>query len=172
VTGRHLTTAVTLAVLCVILVIALVVGFNAMFAPLPTDEEPGATASPSCTEAPVKKGQRLTIRQVTVNVYNGGTRQGLAGQTMDALRGRGFRGGEIGNAPSGTKVRRVQVWIAPDEEDAGRLVARQFGKRTPVEVREDDLANGVDVVVGNTYRSLKKAPRSVLVRQAPDDGCP
>ena len=41
---RHLTTAVTLAVLCVILAIGAVVGFNALFAPLPGDDtEPSVT---------------------------------------------------------------------------------------------------------------------------------
>lgn len=171
-TGRHVTTAITMLVLCMILVIAGVVGFNALFAPLPgSDEEPSATPSESCAVEPVKEGRRLRSRQVVVNVFNAGTRGGLAGTTMDALRGRGFRGGTIGNAPDGTKVRRVQVWIAEGEEDAGKLVARQFGPKTPVLTRENDIVDGIDVVVGNNFRALKRAPRSIKVKQEVEGTC-
>ena len=170
-TGRHVTTAVTLVVLCMILVVAAVVGFNALFAPLPGDDEPAAAPSESCAVEPVKEGRRLRSRQVVVNVFNAGTRAGLAGTTMDALRARGFRGGTIGNAPDGTKVRRVQVWVAAGEEDAGRLVARQFGRRTPVKTQDDDAVDGIDVVVGNQLRSLKPAPRSVKVQVEVEGTC-
>lgn len=170
-TGRHVTTAVTMVTLCVILAIGAVVGFNTLFAPLPGDDEPAAAPTPSCVVEPVKRGKRLRTGQVVVNVFNGGTRAGLAGQTMDALRGRGFRGDQIGNAPDGTKVRRAQIWVEDGEEDAGRLVARQFGRGTRVVTPEEDLANGVDVVVGNGYRGLVRAPRSVVVKQAPEGGC-
>jgi hypothetical protein len=119
----------------------------------------------------VKEGRRLRSRQVVVNVFNAGNRGGLAGTTMDALRRRGFRGGTIGNAPDGTKVRRVQVWIAEGEEDAGRLVARQFGPRTPVLTPDDDIVAGVDVVVGNAFRALKRAPRSIKVEREVEGTC-
>jgi hypothetical protein len=169
---RHLTTAVTLAVLCVILAIGAVVGFNALFAPLPGDDtQPSVTPTETCAVEPVKKGKRLRAGQVVVNVFNGGDRAGLAGQVMDALRGRGFQGGQIGNAPDGTKLRRVQIWAAAGEEDAARLVARQFGPRTPVETPAEDIADGVDVILGNGYRALARAPRFVLVKQTPDGGC-
>ena len=171
-TGRHVTTAITMLVLCMILVIAGVVGFNTLFAPLPgSDEEPSATPSESCAVEPVKRGRLLRSRQVVVNVFNAGTRGGLAGTTMDALRERGFRGGTIGNAPDGTKVRRVQVWIAEGEEDAGKLVARQFGPKTPVLTPENDIVDGIDVVVGNNFRALKRAPRSIKVKQEVEGTC-
>jgi hypothetical protein len=163
-TTRHLTTAVTLVVLGVILVVAAVVGFNALFAPLPGAEEtPAASPSASC-EPTGKKRERLRSNEVTVNVYNAGTRSGLAGATVDAFRARGFQGGLIGNAPSGTKVRRAQVWVAEGEEAAGRLVARQLGPRTPVVTPDEDLADGIDVVIGNGFRALVRAPRSILVK--------
>lgn len=170
-TGRHVTTAITMLVLCMILVIAGVVGFNALFAPLPGSDEPVATPSESCAVEPVKEGRRLRSRQVVVNVFNAGNRGGLAGTTMDALRQRGFRGGTIGNAPDGTKVRRVQVWIAEGEEDAGRLVARQFGPKTPVLTPDDDIVAGIDVVVGNGFRALKRAPRSIRVEREVEGTC-
>lgn len=171
-TGRHVTTAITMVVLCLIVAVAAVVGFNALFAPLPgMDEEPAAAPSETCAVEPVDKGRRLHSRQVVVNVFNAGTRAGLAGATMDALRARGFRGGTIDNAPEGTSVRRVQVWAAPGEEDAGRLVARQFGRRTPVTTPEVDPVAGIDVVVGDRFRTLRRAPRSVEVRQEAESTC-
>ncbi|HEX4976666.1 MAG TPA: LytR C-terminal domain-containing protein [Nocardioides sp.] len=170
-TGRHVTTAVTMVVLCMIVVVAAVVGFNTLFAPLPGDDEPAAAPSPTCAVPPAKEGRRLRSGQVVVNVFNAGTRGGLAGTTLDALRERGFRGGTIGNAPEGTKLRRVQVWVTEGEEDAGRLVARQFGRRTPVVTPDTDLVAGVDVVVGNKFRSLAPAPRSVKVRQEAEGTC-
>jgi hypothetical protein len=172
VTKRHLTTAVTLAVLCGLLLIGAVVGFNALFAPLPgSDNQPSAAESPTCDLPSVKRGQRLRSNEVTVNVFNAGTRAGLAGATVDAFRARGFQGGEIGNAPAGSKVRRAQVWVAPGEEAAGRLVARQIGPRTPVVTPDQDLADGVDVLVGNGFRgSLVRAPRSIVVK-VPVSGC-
>jgi hypothetical protein len=164
-TGRHITTAVTMAVLVGILVLGMVIGFNQLFAPLPGSENtPAAEPSPTCTEAPPEKGERLRTREVRVNVFNAGTRAGLAGGTIDAFRSRGFQGGEIGNAPEGTKVKRVQVWIQEGEEDAGRLVARQIGKKLRAMKVDEDLAPGVDVVVGNKFRSLVKAPRSIPVK--------
>lgn len=170
-TGRHVTTAITMVVLCMVLVIAAVVGFNALFAPLPGDDEPAAAPSDSCEVEPVPEGRRLRTRQVVVNVFNAGSRAGLAGSTMDELRRRGFRGGTIGNAPDGTKLRRVQVWVEKGEEDAGRLVALQFGPKTPVITPDTDLADGIDVVVGNNLRGLKRAPRSIKVEEEVQGTC-
>jgi LytR cell envelope-related transcriptional attenuator len=164
-TTRHVTTAVTLVALCVIVMIGAVVGFNALFAPLPgAEDEPSAAVSSSCDAPSAKKRERLRSAEVTVNVFNAGTRSGLAGATVDAFRARGFRGGLIGNAPSDTKVRRAQVWIVEGEEHAGRLVARQLGPRTPVVTEEEDLGDGVDVLVGNGFRALVRAPRSIVVK--------
>lgn len=171
-TGRHVTTAITMVVLCMILVVAGVVGFNTLFAPLPgSDDEPSAAPSESCAVDPVKEGRLLRSRQVVVNVFNAGDRGGLAGTTMDALRARGFRGGTIGNAPEGTAVRRVQIWVADGEEDAGRLVAQQFGPKTPVITPDDDMVAGIDVVVGNRFRALKRAPRAIKVEREVEGTC-
>ena len=165
--SRHITTAITLVVLVGILVLGLVVGFRELFAPLPSDEgDPAAAASPSCEPQSVRPGQRLRTRQVTVNVFNAGNRSGLAADTMATLERRGFRPGEVGNAAGRSGVRRVQVWVVKGEETAGRLVARNFGPKVKVvRVRpKKDLADGVDVVVGNNLNRIGPAVRSVKVR--------
>jgi hypothetical protein len=172
-TSRHLTTAVTMAVLCGIVVLGAVVGFNTLFAPLPgAEDEPAAAESPTCDPNQVKDGERLRSSQVTVNVYNAGDRAGLAGAVSDSFRSRGFVTGQIGNAPSGSKVVRAQVWVAEGEEGAGRLVARQIGPRVPVITPDEDLADGIDVLVGNRFRGLaKSAPRSIVVKSDQTSNC-
>ena len=165
--SRHVTTAVTLLVLVGILALGLFVGFRELFAPLPgADDEPVAAPSPTCETQDVQPGQRLRSQQVVVNVFNGGTRAGLASQTLDTLRRRGFKAGEVGNASGDNGVKRVQVWIVAGEETAGRLVARNFGPKVRVVTREadEDLADGVDVVVGNALRRIGPTVRTIRVR--------
>jgi hypothetical protein len=159
---RHLTTAITLLVLVTILVTGVVIGVDKLFAPLPSSEQPVATPSPTCTLRTVRKGQRVIPRQVQVSVFNGGDRAGLAGETMKSLSSRGFRRGEVGNAPSNVKVRRVQVWTTLRNDDGARLVARQFGRTTKVRITRTDLGPGVDVVVGDSFRKLAKGKRFVV----------
>lgn len=163
-TGRHLTTAVTLLVLCGILVVGAVVGFRTMFSPIPGGG-PFAHASPSptCTVKSVNKGQRIRSRQVMVSVFNAGTQAGLADKTLHALERRGFRTGQTGNAPRKVKVRFVQVWTTKKKDATAMLVARQFGHHALIKVSKTDLGEGVDVVVGNDFRGLKKAPRALTV---------
>ena len=157
--SRHLTTAVTLLVLVGILVLGVVVGVRELFAPLPGSEgasgEPAAEQTESCD--PSGKPDRLTSREVLVNVFNGCNRAGLAGQASNA---------------SGTGVRRVQVWVVEGEEDAGKLVARNFGPRVPVKTVQGakDLGDGVDVVVGNRLGPLARPVRAIKV-EADEGAC-
>jgi hypothetical protein len=164
-TRRHLTTAITLIVLVGILVVGVVMGVNALFAPLP-GEEPTATPSPTCSTQSFKKGQRIRSRQVQVSVFNGGTRAGLADRIQQSLVRRGFRRGSVGNAPEGVKVKVAQVWTTQRNDFAARLVARQFGRKTKVRVTSRNLGPGIDVVVGNDFEDLVKAKRVIVVRRA------
>ncbi len=170
--SRHVTTAVTLLVLVGILALGLYVGFRELFAPLPGSEEEPQAAEPtaSCETAGLQPGDRLRTREVLVNVFNAGTRAGLASGTMDALARRGFREGEVANTSTGGRVKRVQVWIVEGEEAAGRLVARNFGPKVKVRTRgaEDDLGDGVDVVIRTEIGRLAPPVRSVRIRD--DEG--
>jgi hypothetical protein len=161
---------VTLAALVTLLVIGSVVGWRALTAPLPEEPEPAAVPSGCASEVPA--GARVRIRDVRVSVYNAGTREGLAGKVQRQLVRRGFLEGEVGNAPEERRdVRRVTVY-APDAQDpAARLVARQFGKQTPVKVARNNLGPGVDVVIGDDFwRLASGAPKQVTARVA-GSGC-
>ena len=169
-THRHLTTAVTLLVLVCILVLGVLLGVKTLFAPLPGSDKATATPSPSCSPKSVKKGQRIRSTQVQVSVFNGGTRSGLADETMRLLARRGFTQGDIGNAPTDAKVSRVRVLTTEKNDMAAALVARQFGRTTRVIVTDTDLGPGIDVIVGNKFGKLAKAKR-VLVAQSSSSVC-
>lgn len=160
---RHLRTAVTLLVLVAVLVVGALVGIRSLLAPLPGDK---TAVTPSCSTKSLRKGQRIATRQVQVSVYNAGTRAGLADETMRVLTGRGFRRGEVGNAPGGSRVRVAQIWTTRQKDAAARLVALQFGPEIKVETKKVDLGPGVDVVVGNDFRRLAPAKRAVVVRNS------
>lgn len=162
--GRHVTTGVTLVVLLGILALGAAYGAQALFAPIP-DKEPAADAA-GCVTQRIEKGQRISAGQVEVSVFNAGTRSGLADQTLLALTQRGFTEGDAGNAPDGTRVRRAQVWTTERNDVAARLVARQFGRGTPVRTVRTDLGPGVDVVVGDRLRRLPRARSSLVVTRA------
>jgi len=167
---REVTTALTMLALTGILVVGAVWGWRSLFAEVPggglTTAEPG----PSCSTEQVKAGGKIRAKQIRVSVFNGGTRTGLAGDTLDALMERGFIGGDLGNAPSDVKVRGVQVWSTIENDPTARLVALQFGKDVEVRFSDEDLGPGVDVIVGDRYRSLAPAPTSIRV-QDPIEFC-
>lgn len=161
-THRHLLTGVTLLVLCGVLGLGFLLGYQSLFSPLPKSVASSQPSS-SCTSAPIRNS-RLRASAVQVSVFNAGDRSGLAGDTLVRLTKRGFRPGDVGNAPTGTKVRRVQVWATTAKDPAAVLVARQFGKKTAIRVTTQNLGPGVDLIIGNKlHRLAKKAPRSVRV---------
>lgn len=164
--GRRLTTGITLLVLIGLLFLGAAWGWKALFAEVPGGSLLGGEPVPTCSPERVKAGQKIRARDVRVSVFNAGSQSGLASETLDVLRKRGFRPGDAGNAPSDIKVRRVQVWSTIEDDPAARLVARQFGKKVKVRYADEDLGLGVDVVVGNKFKGrLVKAPRKLEVKK-------
>lgn len=142
-------TALTLAVLCLLLVVAAIWGWNATTKPLPAKVD-----SPICVTTPVSAGSDLYRQQVTVSVYNAGQRDGLAGRTMQLFVDAGFSEGTSGNARS-AKVRRVAIWTTEPESPAVQLVASYL---PGVEIeRRDGIGAGVTVLVGDDFGSTKLA---------------
>lgn len=137
----------TLVALALLLVGAAAWGWQAFTAPLPVEEE-----VPICVDTEVAAGETVTRDQVVVSVFNGSTRNGLAGATRDLLEERGFVPGETGNAPSPSET---TVIVSSDKQNpAARLVRRQFkgAKIAPGE----DLGVGVVVIVGEDYAGLRR----------------
>jgi hypothetical protein len=139
--------ALTLLVLIALLVVAGVWGWQAATKPFPSSEP-----APLCTDVTVLTGTQVFRDQVAVSVYNGSDRSGLASATMEQLEERGFVGADSGNAPA--KVDGVEIWSDEPRNAAVRLVARQFkGARI---VSGEQLGRGVVVVVGESFKSLRK----------------
>lgn len=160
--NRRISTVITLSVLVLLLVIGAVVGLQSLFAPVDDDLTLSPNA-PTCTPQQVEAGRRITSEEITVSVFNASDRSGLASETLDALAERGFALGDVGNAPADADVPVIQVWTDDKDDIAAKLVARQFGRGTVIKEAED-LGQGVDVVVGERFRGLVPAPRSLRSR--------
>jgi LytR cell envelope-related transcriptional attenuator len=164
---RHLLTGVTLLVLIGLVGLGAYYGYKALFSPVGDS----VTASTDECDDGLRRGETVRTRDVTVSVFNAGSRAGLAARVQEQLVGRGFLAGTTDNAPDGTGVRFVRV-LAPSRQDpAARLVAVQFGDRTAIQRTRDDLGPGVEVIVGDRYGGLERgAPRRLRATTA-GSGC-
>jgi hypothetical protein len=166
VTRRSLTAGVSLAVGVVLVCVMAVWGYHAMTAPIVDTTRAGTTSGPSCKPADQKVSKYVHRGDVTVSVYNAGKRAGRAQATLDLLERAGFKPGAIGNAPSGTKVARAQVYSTKADDPAAELVARALGKNTQVVHSDEDLGPGIDVVIGDKFKQLDpSAPRRLELAQ-------
>lgn len=165
---RQTRTAVTLLVLCGVLVFMMVYGVKAATAPLP-----GSSSSPTrdCSAAEKQVTRFVKRSAVEVSVFNAGRRAGLAGKTLDRLEHAGFRAGAAGNAPRSSKVRRAEVWTTHQGDTAALLVARTLGRHVKVVVTDTDLGPGVDVLVGNEFRGLNHHAPTRLRLPEPKTTC-
>jgi hypothetical protein len=152
-------TAVTLLVLCVLLVVGGAWGWSAATKPFPEKAE-----APVCVDRTIAAGERVYPEQVTVSVLNAGTREGLAGRTMQLLEDDGFAPGHLDNAPPGTDVAQAEIWTSDPSSPAVALVASRLGRGTEV-VRRDSSAPGVVVVVGDDFTDLSKGRKSVVAEE-------
>lgn len=142
-----LRSALTLAVLAGLVLLAAVWGWAALTEPLP-QEEPVAV----CEDTSVASGDEVRRDQVVVSVFNGSKRSGLAGSTSAQLEERGFVVADVGDAPQPAVT--TQIWAADPENPAVDLVRRQF--RNAEVLPGDALGPGVVVVVGEKFTALKK----------------
>ena len=142
-----LRSALTLAVLALLVLAAAVWGWSALTEPLP-QEEPVAI----CEDTDVAAGGEVRRDQVVVSVFNGSDRSGLASSTMAQLAERGFVEGDVGDAPQ--PAASTQIWSSEPTNPAVLLVQQQF--KGAAIVAGDPLGAGVVVVVGEKFKTLKK----------------
>ena len=162
-TGRKLTTGITLVVLVLVLGGMAIYGVRAALAPLPE----GSSTEPECSETEKEIKKFLRRDEVQVSVFNAGSRDGLAGTTLEKIEEAGFKAGNAGNAPRTAEVRRAVVWTTQPNDSGAKLVALALGRGTQIEVTETDLGPGVDVLVGNRFHGLAaKAPTRIRLPAA------
>lgn len=100
-----------------------------------------------CVSVPVKKGV-LSASQVTVNIYNGGSKRGLARDLGIRLRDRGFRVQE--EASTAEKV-GAPVIVGQGAKNPEVLLVKQFFPGSTVKVEPGRADHRVDVLVGNNW---------------------
>ncbi|MEV2210537.1 LytR C-terminal domain-containing protein [Streptomyces sp. NPDC050997] len=110
-----------------------------------------ATPSASAAAAAPKPGR------ITVNVFNATPRSGLAKQTADELKKRGFKIGDVGNATKeyDKKVKGTGILLGPASSLNTSLpvLATQLGaaeRRTDAARKGTDL----DLILGNGFKTL------------------
>lgn len=144
-TGRRLTTTVTMAALVVVLCLMAYFGYRAATEPVP---DASGTPAQQCSKSEITKQTYVRPGDLTVSVYNAGADSGAAGRTMQRLEDRGFHPGDVANAPKGSRVRTARVYTTDAHDTGARLVARTLGKQVKVVVTDKAMGPGIDVYVG------------------------
>lgn len=150
--------ALTLAVLVGIMLVWLVWGFSAATKPFP-----GKATAPTCVDIVIPAGSRVRPADITVSVLNGGSREGLAGRTMQLFLDQGFAEGDNGNAPEGTDVQRAEIWTDEPDNPAVKLLASRIEGVEVVETAGPGA--GITVVVGDQFQELVAGKKAVKTRQ-------
>ncbi len=112
--------------------------------------------------------------KITVNVYNATTRGGLAKAAADELKKRGFKIGEVGNAPAAydKKVPGTGILLGAPAANDGTfpvLGAQLPGATTKTDARKN---GAVDLIIGKKFTAFSKpqtaaAALSALTKPAP-----
>lgn len=152
---RLVRTPVTLLVLLGVLCYGAWWGYTNVLRPVP------ATPVAPCVPQQVQSGE-LRSSQVVVNVFNGGTKKGLAGDVGRDLRARGFKVGKTSN--TGQKIEKTVVVGSGVKNPEVLLVQRFFKKSSVMADKRPD--HSVDVLVGNDYGGFDKAASPTLAVKA------
>ena len=117
-------------------------------------EVPPAPPAP-CVEQKLAKN-RLKSSQVTVSVFNGGDKRGLAGDVGRSLRDKGFKVQTTTNTLQ--KVQKTVI-VGAGAKNPEVLLVKAFFKNA--EVKADKRVDGsVDVLVGNPYGGFNKKAKT------------
>ncbi|MCF3960782.1 LytR C-terminal domain-containing protein [Streptomyces fuscigenes] len=115
-----------------------------------------AAKKPNCKPATLPAKTLPKPGQITVNVYNATTRSGLAQQTADALKKRGFVIGKVGNAPAAydKKVPGSAVLLGGQGASNGTfsVLGTQLKGATPK--TDSRTGKDVDLIIGGAFQSL------------------
>ena len=121
------------------------------------DGSAGASASAAaepCVTTMVIPAQILPVTStVTINVYNSTNRVGLAGDTADVMRARGFVVNKVANDPKTTQVSGVgEIRYGPKAEAAAQLLAYYLPGAELVPLGRK--GKNVDFVVGKQFEAV------------------
>ncbi|QLH22779.1 LytR C-terminal domain-containing protein [Streptomyces sp. Rer75] len=116
------------------------------------DRSPGSSSRTAAKKLPKPS-------DITVNVFNATKRSGLAKDTAEELEKRGFKIGDVGNAPKAydKKVKAPGILLgAPASADGTfRVLSTQLtGAQTKNDTRR---GKDVDLIIGSGFKDLVKA---------------
>ncbi|MFC9844343.1 LytR C-terminal domain-containing protein [Streptomyces sp. NPDC060223] len=117
---------------------------------------PSATASgASATSAAAKTLPKPA--QITVNVFNATPRSGLAKETADELKKRGFRIGDVGNAPDAYDKKVEGAGILLGAKGAAQAALPVLNTQlSGAQLKTDGRAKAdqVDLIIGTAFKNL------------------
>ena len=110
----------------------------------------------ACVQTTVK-GQ-VKSSQVVVNIYNGGSKRGLAGDLGRSMRDRGFRVQTVDNTLQ--KIQKTTI-IGAGATNPEVLLVKSFYKEAVVKA-DKRADHSVDIFVGNQYAGFNKSAKTTL----------
>ncbi|MFJ1653759.1 LytR C-terminal domain-containing protein [Streptomyces sp. NPDC088337] len=117
-------------------------------------------ASPTASPSPTNAARALPKPgQITVNVLNATPRSGLAKQTADELKRRGFRIGQVGNASEAfdKKVKGAGLLLGPASSlntSLPVLATQLAGAESHTDTRK---GTDVDLIIGTGFKALTRS---------------
>ncbi|GGZ24543.1 LytR C-terminal domain-containing protein [Streptomyces poonensis] len=123
-----------------------------------TSTKPSCMTRPATRPSPTPAAKSLPKpAQITVNVFNATPRSGLAKETADGLKKRGFRIGEVANASKeyDKKVPGTAVLLGAKSATGAALPVLGTQLRG-ADLKTDSRAKAteVDFIIGNRFKSL------------------
>ncbi len=154
---RVVRTPITLLILLGVLLYGAWWGYTNIIRKVPE------TPAPPCVEQTISKG-RLKSAQVTIKVFNGGDRVGLAGDVGRALRGKGFK---VSLTTNTNEQIQKTVIVGADVKAPEVLFVKTFFKDAVVRADKSKATDhSVDVLVGNRYSGFNKKAKTTYTVKA------
>jgi LCP family protein required for cell wall assembly len=122
------------------------------------------------TTTPTTPADRPALGTITVDVQNASTTKGLAADVRQTVIDRGFRGGDIGDAPS---VRTTSVIsYGPGARNIAEYLAGELGGQFSLEEDSSLADDHLKVVVGTNYAADGSATDGVRAQGQPTGSSP
>ncbi|MEU4346712.1 LytR C-terminal domain-containing protein [Streptomyces sp. NPDC023838] len=124
--------------------------------------------SPSPSTAAAAAAALPKPAQITVNVYNATPRGGLAKETADELKKRGFAIGKVGNAPEEYDKKVTGNGILLGAPGATRGAFSVLGTQLKGAAQKTDARTtpDVDLILGTTFQTLDPAQQATAALAA------
>jgi LCP family protein required for cell wall assembly len=131
----------------------------------PKDSPKNSSSSPPPTTTTTTAADRPTLGTITVDVQNGSTTRGLAADVRQAVIDKGFRGGDIGDAPA---VRTTSViHYGPGARNIAEYLAGELGGQFTFEEDGSLDDEHLTVVIGTSYSAGASTTDGLQLRQQP-----